>query len=100
MGVLDAIAFLFSYRRKVYKIRKSYDRVREKTDKIKDPVKRTYILKSLDQVEPSLIVIEEQRLSRFERARMMLYVKQGIEQARQLMREGAPPEQYAKTRRR
>ena len=72
-------------KRKIYRLRKKYDRVREKADKIKSRELRLPILRVLDQVEPTLVMLEEQRVSRFERARMMKYVEAGIREAKRIM---------------
>lgn len=76
------VVFLFSYRRRVYLLRKRYDRIREKADKERNSEKRLSALRILDHVEPTLIMLEEQNVSRFERGRMIRYVKSGIAQAK------------------
>ena len=80
------LRFLLSYRRRVFLLRKRYDRIREKADKIKSPEKRLMVLKTLDHVEPTLVMLEEQRISRFERGRMFRTVRNGIEQAKREIR--------------
>lgn len=74
-------------RRKVYRLRKKYDRMREKADRIKSREMRLPILRVLDQVEPTLVMLEEQKVSRFERARMMKYVGSGIREAKRVMEQ-------------
>lgn len=81
------ISFRLSKRYKIYKLRKRYDKAREKADKIRDAKRRAAILSVLDQVEPSIIILEEQNVSRFERGRMMRYVATGTRKARQMLRE-------------
>ena len=80
------IPYLFTFRRKVYVLRKKYDRTREKTDKIRNRERRFAILKVLDQVEPTLVILEEQPVSRFQRGKMVKYVKSGIEEARKMIK--------------
>lgn len=85
--------FLFSYRHKVYSLRKRYDRTRERADKIRNAEKRLYALRILDQIEPTLVMLEEQRVSRFERGRMVRYVNGGINQARAVIKGRMPVQQ-------
>ena len=80
--VIGYVSFLFSYRHKIYSLRKRYDRARERADKIRNAEKRLHTLRILDQVEPTLVLLEEQRVSRFERGRMVRYVNSGINQAK------------------
>ena len=65
--ILGPLAFLVSKRHKIYKLRKKYDRIREKANKVKDYEKRNSIFSILDQIEPNLVILEEQNLSRLER---------------------------------
>jgi hypothetical protein len=87
------VGFLFSYRHKVYSLRKRYDRVRERADKMRNAEKRLYALKILDQIEPTLVMLEEQRVSRFERGRMIRSVNSGIKQARGVIKGKMPVQQ-------
>lgn len=73
-------------RKKVYRLRKSYDRAREKADKLERRA-RLPVLRVLDQVEPTLVMLEEQKISRFERARMTRYVEAGVREAKKMMEE-------------
>src|SRR3989344_713038 len=85
--VVGFIPYLFTFRRKVYVLRKKYDRAREKTDKIKNRQRRFTILRVLDQVEPTLVMLEEQPVSRFQRGKMARFVKAGIVEARKMIKE-------------
>lgn len=87
MSLLDGITFLFSPRRKIYSLRKKYDRLREKADKIRQREKRLSVLRILDQIEATLVILEEQNVSRFEQHRMAGYVKAGLEKARIVMKQ-------------
>ena len=80
--IVGYVGFLVSYRHKIYSLRKRYDRMRERVDKLRNAEKRLYALKLLDQIEPTLVMLEEQRVSRFERGRMIRYVNNGVKQAR------------------
>jgi len=79
---------------KIYRLRKKYDRIRERADKVKDEAKRLSVLRTLDRIEPTLVMLEEQRLSRFDRSRMMGIVRAGIEEAKTILK--GLPEQYSK----
>ena len=60
--------FLFGWNRKIRKLRKRWDRAREKALKKKDPLKGT-LLSKLDLIENHLRMLEEQRMTRIDRAR-------------------------------
>ncbi|MDI6721296.1 MAG: hypothetical protein QMD85_02820 [Candidatus Aenigmarchaeota archaeon] len=79
--IAGPVLFLFSKRRNVFKLRKRYDRIREKANKLRDVQKRNAVFSVLDQIEPNLNILEEQNVSRFERSRMMKYVAAGLKKA-------------------
>lgn len=81
------MAFWLFGRDPVPGLRKKYDRIREKADRIKDKDKKLRILRLLDQVEPTLIALEEQDQPRFERRRMASYVRDAVEQANDMLAE-------------
>ncbi len=85
--ITNYISFFFSYRRRVFALRKRYDRTRERIDKSRNKDKRLRALKILDQIEPTLVIIEEQQVSRFERMRMFGYVESGIREANKALKE-------------
>lgn len=91
MGILDYLRYILSYQHSVYSLRKKYDRIREHADK-QAGTKRMAALRALDQVEPTLVMLEEQNISRFDRGRLARYVMQGIESARSIMKEKYPLE--------
>ncbi len=74
-------------RKKIYRLRKSYDRTREKADRIKGRDFRLPVLRVLDQVEPTLVLLEEHKISRFEKSRMIKYVEAGIKEAKRTIDE-------------
>ncbi len=68
-------------------LRKKYDRAREKADKLKDRNRKLQILRMLDQLEPTLIALEEQEQPKFERRRMVSYIRDGIAQIQDMLKE-------------
>ncbi|RKX41819.1 MAG: hypothetical protein DRP27_10280 [Thermotogae bacterium] len=60
---------MFGFQRKIRKLRKKWDRLREKALKKKEPI-RHLALEKLDSIENHLRILEEQRLSRRDRARL------------------------------
>jgi len=68
-------------------LRKKYDRLRERAGKIKDRNVKLRFLRMLDQLEPTLIALEEQEQPKFERRRMVSYVRDGLEQMRDALKE-------------
>jgi len=85
MGILDSIKFLFSRRHHIYVLRRKYDRIREKA--VRHSSNRLEALKILDQVEPTLVMLEEQNISAFERRRLAVYVTQGIRNAEYALKQ-------------
>ncbi len=84
--IFGPLSFLISRRHRIYKLRKKYDRIREKTNKVKDYEKRSSIFSVLDQVEPNLVILEEQNLSRLERGRTLKFVSAGIRKSEQILK--------------
>jgi len=84
MGITDFLLNLVGIT-KVYRLRRKYDRVREKADKIRNRLIRVQILSVLDSVEQPLEMLEEQKLTRYERKRLVLYVESGIEKAKRML---------------
>jgi len=82
MGIVDIILG----RKSVYRLRKSYDSLREKADRVKPIEKRIAILHFLDQLEPTLISMEEQMLPDFERRRMSRYVNDSLKKAQKMLK--------------
>lgn len=63
------LEFLFGWGRKIRKLRKHWDRLREKALKKHEPLKSTLLTK-LDTIEQNLRMLEERKLTRIERARL------------------------------
>jgi len=76
---------LFSWNRRVRKLRKRYDRIREHALKKKGPLKNR-ILQRLDAINSSITTMEEQRLSRVDRARISKDVEISLEEVKELMK--------------
>ena len=69
---------LFTFSRKVRKLRKKWDRLREKTLKKKQPLKGD-ILTKMDVIEQNLRVLEERKVSRVERSRLAKEIEIDLE---------------------
>ncbi|MBI4018677.1 MAG: hypothetical protein HY364_00300 [Candidatus Aenigmarchaeota archaeon] len=76
--MLEMITFFFSGRRDIYHLRKEYDRIREHVDKGEDEQKRVALLRMLDQLEPNMVMLEEQNLSGGDTRKLKLYVRSSL----------------------
>lgn len=63
------LGFIFGWPRKIRKLRKRWDRLREKSLKKKGIVKKA-ALEKLDMVEQKLRTLEEQKITRLDRSRL------------------------------
>ena len=90
MGILSHI---LGWNYKVRKLRKKWDRLREKTLKKKNPI-RAEALNKLDSVSPNLITLEEQKLGRVDRARISKDVEINLAEVKALI-ETKPEELVA-----
>ena len=63
------LGFIFGWPRKIRKLRKRWDRLRERTLKKKGLVKKT-ALEKLDMIEQKLRTLEEQKITRLDRSRL------------------------------
>ncbi|UCC91952.1 MAG: hypothetical protein JSV39_01665 [Candidatus Aenigmatarchaeota archaeon] len=68
----------FGFGRRVRKLRKRWDRLREKSLKKKQPLKGE-ILTKMDVIEQNLRVIEERKVSRVERSRLAKEIEIDLE---------------------
>lgn len=66
---MDILRLIFGWNWRVRRLRKHWDRTREKTLKKENPIRKT-ALEKLDAMENNLRVLEEQRLNRVAKARM------------------------------
>ena len=87
MGLLDR---LLGWNRKARRLRKRWDRLREKALK-KGRTIRMAALKKLDAINLNLTTLEEQQLTRSERARLMKIIEIDLAEVRGLM-ESKPSE--------
>ena len=92
MGILSHI---LGWNYKVRKLRKKWDRLREKTLKKKNPI-RAEALNKLDSVSPNLVTLEEQKLSRVDRARISKDVEINLAEVKALI--GTKPEELVAAR--
>ncbi|MBI4173777.1 MAG: hypothetical protein HY519_03600 [Candidatus Aenigmarchaeota archaeon] len=77
------LIFGFGYR--VKKLRRRWDRLREKTLGKKDPM-RSQILERLDTIENNLKTLEETKLTRVVRARMAKEIEIDLEEVAELLK--------------
>lgn len=80
----------FGWRTSVRRLRKRWDRAREKALRKKDPLRRM-ALEKLDAIQSNLIILEEQNLTRVDRVRLAKEVEIGIAEVRGLL-ESKPEE--------
>ncbi len=90
VNVFNPFSALFGSQRKIRKLRKRWDRVREKTLK-KSAEMRANILPKEDQIEQNIRILEERRLHRGERARLMKEVEIDLEEVKAVIK-GKPEE--------
>lgn len=81
---------------KIRRIRKKWDRIREKALKKKEPLKAN-LLTRLDQVENSLRMLEERRLTRLERARLAREVDLDLSELKEMLK--MKPEEFQQAQR-
>ena len=84
--------FLFGWGRKVRKLRKRWDRLREKALKKGQPLKGDILLK-LDQIEQNLRILEERKVSRIERSRLAKEIEIDLEGVKAMVK--MKEEEYA-----
>jgi hypothetical protein len=63
------LGFIFGWPRKIRKLRKRWDRLREKSLKKKGVVRKT-ALEKMDMIEQKLRTLEEQKITRLDRSRL------------------------------
>ncbi|MBI4175985.1 MAG: hypothetical protein HY518_02175, partial [Candidatus Aenigmarchaeota archaeon] len=76
---------LFGWKAKVRRLRKRWDRLREKALK-KEGLAKKSILERLDQTENKLRILEEQKISRLDRARLRKELEIDLEEIKELVR--------------
>lgn len=85
------LSFIFGWSWKVRRLRKRWDRLREKTLK-KGGLLRSDLLKKLDAIENNLRTLEEQRMNRVMRARISKEVEIDLSEVKALLK--TDPEEY------
>lgn len=75
---------LFGFGRKIRKLRKKWDRLREKALKKKQPQKGD-ILTKMDQVEQNLRILEERKVNRVERSRLAKEIEIDLEEIKTMV---------------
>ncbi len=76
---------LFGWGHRVRKLRKRWDRCREKTLKKEEP-RRKMLLEKLDRIEEKLRTLEEQSINRAARAKIAKEVEIDIEEVKELLK--------------
>ncbi len=87
MGFRDLI---FGHGWKIRKLRKNWDRLREKALKTENPI-RQISLEKLDRIEDHLRILEEQPISKKDRARLTKEVEIDLEEVKAIL-ESKPEE--------
>ena len=82
--MFNPVSKLLGWGRKIRKLRKDWDRTREKTLK-KDPGTRSSLLPKEDQIEQNLRILEERKLSRGERSRLYNEIKTELETVKTML---------------
>jgi ribosome-binding ATPase YchF (GTP1/OBG family) len=88
MGILN---FIFGWGWKIRRLRKRWDRLREKSLKKEEPL-RSGLLKKLDAIENNLRTLEEQKMNRILRARISKGVEIDLSEIKALLK--SKPEEY------
>jgi hypothetical protein len=89
------LGFIFGWPRKIRKLRKRWDRLREKTLKKKGLVKKT-ALEKLDMTEQKLKTLEEQKITRLDRSRLAREVELDLTEIKAMLQ--ATPDEIMQAR--
>jgi len=82
--------FIFGWPRKIRKLRKRWDRLREKSLKKKGLVKKS-ALEKLDMIEQKLRTLEEQKITRLDRSRLAREIEIDLAEIKAML-EATPDE--------
>ncbi len=88
--MFNPLSFIFGWGYKIRKLRKRWDRIREKTLK-KDAGVRARLLQREDQIEQNLRILEERRLNRGEKGRLARELELDLAEVKDMM--DAKPEE-------
>ena len=83
--MFNPLRLILGWGRRIRKLRKRWDRLREKSLK-KDAKLRAIILPKEDQIEQNLRVLEERRLNRRERARLAKDIEIDLEEIKAMLK--------------
>ena len=72
-------------RKNIYKLRKEYDKLREKADKYPDISTRMTILHFLDKIESQIVNLEEGIIPDFQRRRTINYIDNELKKAKRMV---------------
>lgn len=89
---MTMLGFIFGWPRKIRKLRKRWDRLREKSLKKKGLVKKT-ALEKLDMTEQKLKTLEEQKITRLDRSRLAREIEIDLAEIKAMLQ--ATPEEIA-----
>ena len=90
---MDILRHLLGWNWRIRRLRKKWDRLREKSLKKKDPLRKT-LLEKLDLVENNLRSLEERRMVRYERVRLVREVQMELAAIKVMLKsEYIPPVQ-------
>jgi DNA-binding transcriptional MerR regulator len=78
------LGFIFGWPRKIRKLRKRWDRLREKSLKKKGIVRKT-ALEKLDMIEQKLRTLEEQKITRLDRSRLSREIEIDLAEIKAMM---------------
>lgn len=84
--------FIFGWKWKIRRLRRRWDRLREKSLKKNEPF-RSKILEELDKVEQSLRTLEEEKLTRRDRAMLVREVEIDLAGIKASIKEGEAEEE-------
>jgi len=82
---MDILRLILGWNWRVRRLRKRWDRLREKALKKKNPI-RLDSLKRLDLISPNLIMLEEQRLGRVDKARISKDIEINLAEVKALLK--------------
>jgi len=91
---MDILRFVLGWNWRIRKLRKHWDRAREKALKKEDPIKKM-ALEKLDAMENNLRVLEEQKLNRVAKARMIKELQIDLAEVKELLK--SKPEELQTT---
>lgn|SRR3989338_2903596 len=83
MSIIDSLL----RRQTALRLRKEYDHLRERADKLNPIEKRLEVLRLLDQAEPSIVSLEEHHMSSYEKKKAFAYIHPILRKAKFMIEE-------------